>query len=41
LIVGTGQDSLSLGHVQLEGKWHMSAYDFVRGHARLLARKLK
>jgi methionyl-tRNA formyltransferase len=41
LIVGTGQHSLSLGNVQLEGKWRMSAYDFVRGHARLLALKLK
>jgi methionyl-tRNA formyltransferase len=41
LIVGTGQHSLSLGHVQLEGKWRMSAYDFVRGHTRLLALKLK
>jgi methionyl-tRNA formyltransferase len=41
LIVGTGQHSLSLGNVQLEGKWRMSAYDFVRGHAPLLALKLK
>jgi methionyl-tRNA formyltransferase len=41
LIVGTGRHSLSLGNVQLEGKWRMSAYDFVRGHARLLALKLK
>jgi methionyl-tRNA formyltransferase len=41
LIVGTGGNTISLGHVQLEGKRRMSAYDFVRGHARLLGRKLK
>src|SRR6266567_5063317 len=40
LIVGTGDNTISLGHVQLEGKRRMSAYDFVRGHARLLGRKL-
>ena len=41
LIVGTGDNTISLGHVQLEGKRRMSAYDFVRGHARLLGRKLE
>src|SRR5439155_1424664 len=41
LIIGTAKNALSLGHLQLEGKWRMSAYDFVRGHARLLGHKLK
>jgi len=41
LIVGTGKNALSIWHVQLEGKWRMSASDFMRGHARLLERKLK
>jgi methionyl-tRNA formyltransferase len=41
LIVGTGRNALSVWHVQLEGKWRMSADDFIRGHARLLERKLK
>jgi methionyl-tRNA formyltransferase len=41
LIVGTGKNALSIWHVQLEGKWRMSASDFIRGHARLLERKLK
>src|SRR5437867_1701801 len=41
LIVGTGENTISLGHVQLEGKRRMSAHDFVRGHARLLGRTLK
>jgi len=41
LVVGTGKNALSLGHVQLEGKWRMSASDFVRGHTRSLGRKLK
>jgi len=41
LIVGTGKNALSVWHVQLEGKWRMSASDFIRGHARLLERKLK
>ena len=41
LIIATGKNAISLGHVQLEGKWRMSAFDFVRGHARLLQRKLK
>src|SRR6266487_1433433 len=41
LIIGTGKNALSLGHLQLEGKWRMSAYDFVRGHAGLLGHKLK
>src|SRR6266446_1980342 len=41
LIVGTGDNTISLGHVQLEGKRRMSAYDFVRGHARLLGQKLE
>ena len=41
LIVGTGKSALSLRRVQLEGKWPMSASDFIRGHARLLERKLK
>src|SRR5438093_1735798 len=41
LIVGTGETTISLGHVQLEGKRRMSAHDFVRGHARLLGRTLK
>jgi methionyl-tRNA formyltransferase len=41
LIVGTGKNALSVLHVQLEGKWRMSASDFVRGHVRLLQRKLK
>jgi methionyl-tRNA formyltransferase len=41
LIVGTGKNALSAWHVQLEGKSRMSANDFIRGHARLLERKLK
>src|SRR6266705_23729 len=41
LIVATGESALSLQKVQLEGKWRMSAHDFVRGHARLLERELK
>lgn len=41
LIVGTGRKALSVWHVQLEGKWRMSASDFIRGHARLLQGKLK
>jgi methionyl-tRNA formyltransferase len=41
LIVATGEKALSLQKVQLEGKWRMSAHDFVRGHARLLERELK
>jgi methionyl-tRNA formyltransferase len=41
LIVGTGEKALAVWHVQLEGKWRMSASDFIRGHARLLERKLK
>jgi methionyl-tRNA formyltransferase len=41
LIIGTGKNAIALEHVQLEGKWRMNAYDFVRGHARLLRRKLK
>ena len=41
LIVGTSKNALSVWHVQLEGKWRMSASDFIRGHARLLERKLK
>ena len=41
LIVGTGDKSLLLCKVQLEGKWPMSGYDFIRGHARLLERKFK
>ena len=41
LIVGTGKNTLSLGHVQLEGRWRMSASDFLRGHARWLGRELK
>jgi methionyl-tRNA formyltransferase len=40
-IVATGEKSLSLQNVQLEGKWRMSGYDFVRGHARLVERELK
>lgn len=41
LIIGTGKNALAARHVQLEGKWRMSASDFIRGHARLLERKLK
>jgi methionyl-tRNA formyltransferase len=41
LIVATGEKALSLHKVQLEGKSRMGAHDFVRGHARLLERKLK
>jgi methionyl-tRNA formyltransferase len=41
LIVGTGKNALSLRRVQLEGKWRMSASDFVRGHAGLLKSRLK
>jgi methionyl-tRNA formyltransferase len=41
LIVATGEKALLLQKVQLEGKWRMSAHDFVRGHARLLERNLK
>jgi methionyl-tRNA formyltransferase len=41
LIVAAGQAALKLGQVQLEGKWPMSWNEFVRGHARLLKRKLK
>jgi methionyl-tRNA formyltransferase len=41
LIVGTGNNALSVGHVHLEGKWRMSASDFMSGHAELLKRKLK
>ena len=41
LIVATGEKALLLQKVQLEGKWRMSAHDFVRGHARLLERRLK
>ena len=41
LIVATGEKALSLQNVQLEGKSRMGAHDFVRGHARLLERKLK
>ena len=41
LIVATGEKALLLQKVQLEGKWRMSAHDFVRGHARLLERSLK
>ena len=41
LIVATGEKALSLQKVQLEGKSRMGAHDFVRGHARLLERKLK
>jgi len=41
LIIGTGKNALCLWRVQLEGKWRMSASDFIRGHAKLLERKLK
>jgi methionyl-tRNA formyltransferase len=41
LAIAAGENALSLHKVQLEGKWQMSANDFVRGHARLLERKLK
>ena len=41
LIVATGEKALSLQKVQLEGKSRMGAHDFVRGHTRLLERKLK
>ena len=41
LIMATGERALLLQKVQLEGKWPMSAHDFVRGHARLLERSLK
>jgi len=35
LIVAAGEDSLSLGEVQLEGKRRMSAAEFLRGHFRI------
>ncbi len=35
LVIGAGNDALSLGEVQLEGKKKMSAHEFLRGHARL------
>jgi methionyl-tRNA formyltransferase len=41
LAIAAGEGALSLHKVQLEGKWQMSANDFVRGHARLLERKLE
>jgi len=41
LIVAAGKGALSIWHVQLEGKWRMSTGDFIRGHARLLQKKLK
>jgi methionyl-tRNA formyltransferase len=41
LIVAAGQGALKFGRVQLEGKGPMSWSEFVRGHARLLNRKLK
>src|SRR5260370_12740927 len=41
LIVAPGEKELSLQNVQLDGKTRMGAHDFVRGHARLLERKLK
>ncbi len=41
LVIAAGENALSLHKVQLEGKWRMSADDFVRGHARLLQRKFK
>jgi methionyl-tRNA formyltransferase len=40
LIVAAGQNALSLGNVQLEGKSPMSAAEFLRGHAGLLDRRL-
>jgi methionyl-tRNA formyltransferase len=40
LIVAAGQNALSLGKVQLEGKWPMNAADFLRGYAGLLDRKM-
>ena len=39
-VVATGKNALSLGKVQLEGKWPMSAVDFLRGHAKLVGDKL-
>lgn len=41
LTVATGEKALSLYKVQLEGRWPMSGDDFIRGHARLLEKKLK
>jgi methionyl-tRNA formyltransferase len=41
LIIATGEKSLSLYKVQLEGKAGMTGQEFIRGHARLLERKLK
>jgi methionyl-tRNA formyltransferase len=41
LIVATGEKSISLYKVQLEGKAWMTGQDFIRGHARLLEGKLK
>src|SRR6266850_4051846 len=35
LIVAAGEDALSLGEVQLEGKKRMSAAEFLRGHSRI------
>jgi methionyl-tRNA formyltransferase len=35
LIVAAGEDALSLGEVQLEGKRRMSAAEFLRGHSRI------
>jgi methionyl-tRNA formyltransferase len=32
VVITTGQDAVSLGEVQLEGKRRMSARDFIRGH---------
>ena len=41
LIVAAGDKALLLHKVQLEGKWRMSGYDFIRGHARLLESRFK
>jgi methionyl-tRNA formyltransferase len=41
LIVATGERSLSLYKVQLEGKAWMTGRDLIRGHARLFEGKLK
>ena len=38
LIIATGDEAVSLGEVQLEGKRRMSAAEFLRGHAGLVRR---
>lgn len=40
LIVETGQGGLELVFVQPPGKWKMSAYEFLKGHALEIDQKL-